>query len=617
MKPMAMQHVGVRRLFVACWLLSLWLAPWAFAAPARLTVQVDRPGPRISPTLYGIFFEEINLAGDGGLYAELVRNRSFEDAEKPDHWSLVSSGSMKGEMAIDAQQPMSPQNRHSLRLTITPGGEGRLGVANGGYFGIALQKGAAYQLTLAARAGEGFAGPLAATLEDQGGRRVYAQAKIEGVGGPWRTFQATLVANASDPKARLVIAAAQPGVLWLDMVSLFPKQTWKGRANGLRPDLAEMLTGLRPSFMRFPGGCWVEGDYLRFAQRWKTTIGELSERRSLWNLWQYSSTNGLGFHEYLQLCEDLKAEPLFVINCGMSHKEVVPMKQMTEWVQDALDAIEYANGPVESRFGALRAKAGHPAPFHLKYMEIGNENGGPAYQERFPLFYNAIKTRYPQMTLIADEPTTRRRPDVVDEHYYSSPSFFIANAHKYDTYDRQGPRVYVGEYAVTADCGQGNLRGAVGEAAFMTGMERNADVVTMASYAPLFANMNYKKWNPDLIDFDSSRVYGLPSYYVQKMFSTNRGDVVLPSTVKAAPVAGGGPVGGAIGLGTWSTEAEFKDIRVTAADKTLLAADFAQGSPGWKPFRGQWSTREAHCTRPPARRTVASPPAIATGTTTR
>ena len=224
-----MQHVGVRRLFVACWLLSLWLAPWAFAAPARLTVQVDRPGPRISPTLYGIFFEEINLAGDGGLYAELVRNRSFEDAEKPDHWSLVSSGSMKGEMAIDAQQPMSPQNRHSLRLTITPGGEGRLGVANGGYFGIALQKGAAYQLTLAARAGEGFAGPLAATLEDQGGRRVYAQAKIEGVGGPWRTFQATLVANASDPKARLVIAAAQPGVLWLDMVSLFPKQTWKGR----------------------------------------------------------------------------------------------------------------------------------------------------------------------------------------------------------------------------------------------------------------------------------------------------------------------------------------------------------------------------------------------------
>ncbi len=344
--------------------------------------------------------------------------------------------------------------------------------------------------------------------------------------------------------------------------------------------------------MRFPGGCWVEGDFLRFSQRWKTTIGELSERRTLWNLWKYYSTNGLGFHEYLQLCEDLGAEPLFVINCGMSHQETVPINQMAEWVQDALDAIEYANGPVESRFGAMRAKAGHPAPFHLKYMEIGNENGGPAYQERFPLFYDAIKARYPKMTLIADERTGRRRPDVVDEHYYSSPGFFIGNAHKYDTYDRHGPRIYVGEYAVTAECGQGNLQGAIGEAAFMTGMERNSDVVVMASYAPLFANVNYKKWNPDLIDFDGSRVYGLPSYYVQKMFSENRGDVVLPATVKAASPGTGKPAGGAIGLGTWSTQAEFKDVRVTADGKTLFAANFTEGSKGWKPFRGQWSTRQ-------------------------
>jgi alpha-L-arabinofuranosidase len=240
----------------------------------------------------------------------------------------------------------------------------------------------------------------------------------------------------------------------------------------------------------------------------------------------------------------------------------------------------------------MRAKAGHPAPFKLKYLEIGNENGGPAYQERFPLFYDAIKARYPKMTLIANERTTRPRPDVVDEHYYSSPSFFIANAHKYDAYDRHGPRIYVGEYAVTAGCGQGNLRGAIGEAAFMTGMERNSDVVVMASYAPLFANVNYKKWNPDLINFDGSRVYGLPSYYVQKMFSENRGDVVLPTTITAASLSSGGPAGGAIGLGTWSTQAEFKDVRVTAGDRTLLAADFARGTKGWKPFRGQWSARQ-------------------------
>jgi hypothetical protein len=224
MKPVVgTRRVAAVRFFAIVWLLTqAGFAAWASAAPARLTVQVDRPGPRISPTLYGIFFEEINLAGDGGLYAELVRNRSFEDADKPDHWSLVKSGSMQGQMAIDAQQPMSPQNPRSLRLTIAPGGEGRLGVANGGYFGMALQKGAVYQLTLAARAGQGFAGPLTATLEDQGGRCVYAQAKVDGISGQWKTFHATLTADATDPQARLVIAASQPGVLWLDMVSLFP-----------------------------------------------------------------------------------------------------------------------------------------------------------------------------------------------------------------------------------------------------------------------------------------------------------------------------------------------------------------------------------------------------------
>ena len=270
---------------------------------------------------------------------------------------------------------------------------------------------------------------------------------------------------------------------------------------------------------------------MSLAYRWKQTIGDPSERRTQYNLWQYHATHGIGYHEYLQMCEDLGAEPLFVINCGMSHKEVVPLDKMGEFVQDALDAIEYANGPVSSTWGALRAKNGHPAPFNLKYMEIGNENGGTAYQERYALFYDAIKAKYPQMHLIADEWSgrpTNRPIEIVDEHYYSTPEFFIANADKYDSYDRAGRKVYVGEYAVTQGCGQGNLRAAVGEAAFMTGLERNSDVVVMASYAPLFANVNYKKWNPDLIDFDSSRVYGIPSYYVQQMFSENRGDVVLP-----------------------------------------------------------------------------------------
>lgn len=559
---------------------------------ATISVRVDQPGVKISPMLWGIFFEEINLAGDGGLYAELIRNRSLEDTDKPDHWTLVTAGSAKGHMAVEAREPSSTFNRRCLRLTMAEG-QGFAGVANAGYFGIAVVKDAVYELSLAARVGEGFAGPLVVRLENAEGSKVYAQGQIEGLAPEWKTFTLSLTAGGTDPKARLVIAASRPGTVWLDMVSLFPKNTWKGRPNGLRPELAEMLADLKPSFVRFPGGCWVEGNVLADASRWKRTIGDLADRWTQWNLWQYHSTNGLGFHEYLQMCEDLGAEPLFVINCGMSHRENVPMDQMAEWVQDALDAIEYANGPADSRWGALRAKAGHPAPFHLKYLEIGNENGGPAYQERYALFYDAVKARYPNIMLISDCPTEKRPSDIIDEHYYSSPEFFIANATKYDSYDRRGPKIYVGEYAVTRDCGTGNLRGAVGEAAFMTGIERNSDIVVMASYAPLFANVHYKRWNPDLINFDSSRVYGTPSYYVQKLFSTNRGDVVLPVDVEASAPEPPEVYRGAIGVGTWSTQAEFKDIKVTQGDKVLFESDFAGGTKGWKLGQGDWRVKDA------------------------
>ena len=581
-----------RLLLISSSVALLLAAGSLMAQSTKVTIQVDKPGPKISPTLYGIFFEEVNMAGDGGLYAELVRNRSFEDADKPEHWWLVQGGSAKGEISIDMGRPMSEKNRRSLRLTVAQGGEGRVGVVNGGYHGIAVQKDAVYQLSLSARAGNGFTGPLTVTLESTDGKKIYAQAQIEGLTDAWKTFPLSLTAAGTDPKARLVVSATKPGAVWLDMVSLFPKATWKDRPNGFRSDLATMVAGLKPSFVRFPGGCWVEGDTLKFATRWKTTIGDLSERRTQWNLWNYFSTNGLGFHEYLQWCEDLGAEPLFVINCGISHKENVPMDKMAEWVQDALDAIEYANGPADSKWGSLRAKAGHPAPFNLKYIEIGNENNfqDAAYQERYPLFYDAIKKHYPEMILIADGPTTKRPADVIDEHYYNSPDFFLSVANKYDTYDRKGPKIYVGEYAVTADCGLGSLRGAIGEAAFMTGMERNSDIVTMSSYAPLFANVHNKAWNPDLINYDSSRVYGLPSYYVQKMFSENRGDVVLPTTVALPPESL--PKPGTIGLGTWQTRAEFKDVKVTAGDKTLLASDFAKGMEGWKPSHGQWAVGE-------------------------
>jgi alpha-L-arabinofuranosidase len=594
-----MMNVRRRFLLAASLILSVFVGG-AAAEPARITIDAAHPGPRISPTLYGIFFEEINMAGDGGLYAELVRNRSFEDSNKPDHWSAVAVPGAKATLAVDTQEPMSTKNPHSLRLELTSNGTARAGVANGGYFGIAVDKDAGYHLSLSARAGDGFSGPLTVTLEKCDGSKTYAQATTGSLSDKWQTFALDLTAKATDPKARLVITATHSGKVWLDMVSLFPAKTWHDRSNGMRPQLAEMLDGLHPSFVRFPGGCWVEGDTMKTSQRWKTTIGPIADRRTLWNLWGYSSTNGLGFHEYLQLCEDLKAEPLFVINVGMSHHEVVPMEKMGEYVEDALDAIEYANGPVSSRWGAQRAKNGHPAPFGLKYMEIGNENGGPAYYERYPLFYKAIKAKYPQMHLVADvwNGIPKNSPvEIIDEHYYSSPEFFMGQAHRYDGYDRTGPKVYVGEYAVTQGCGKGNLRGALGEAAFMTGMERNSDVVVMASYAPLFANVDIRRWTPDLINFDSSRVYGLPSYYVQQMFSRNRGDVVLPMTIRAVKSTGE-PLRGAIGVGTWNTQAEFKDIKVARGDKVLFQSNFAAGGghhglpKGWKAMHGKWQLKD-------------------------
>jgi alpha-L-arabinofuranosidase len=566
---------------------------------AVIEVQVDKPGHKISATLWGIFFEDINCSADGGIYAEMVRNRSLEDSDKPEYWSLVTTGSGKGEISVSVENPLNEdplatRNRRSLKLQIAEaGGPNSVGAANDGYWGMAVRQGAQYDLSLYARSGDGFTGPLNITLQSKDGN-VYAKESIGELTGDWKKFQITLLCRGTDPAARLVLSASKEGTVWLDVVSLFPDQTWKG--HGLRPDLAAMLAGLAPSFTRFPGGCWVEGDTMKDAYRWKDTIGDISHRRTQRNLWDYWATHGLGFHEYLQLCEDLGAAPLFVINVGMSHKENVPMDQLAPYVQDALDAIEYCNGPATSRYGALRARNGHPAPFHLQNMEIGNEDGGPPYYERWRAFYNAIKAKYPDIRLIANywlgTYPNNPMPEVVDEHYYDSPEYFMSHANQYDHYDRNGPKVYIGEYAVTRGCGQGNLRGAIGEAAFMTGIERNSDVVVMASYAPLFANVNFKGWNPDLICFDSSRVYGLPSYYVQQLFSRNRGDAVLPVKV-TAPKFQVPSTGGGIGVGTWKTQAEFKDIKVTQGDKVLYVADFPRDAKDWKQLgEGKWTVKE-------------------------
>lgn len=551
---------------------------------ASLRVDMARPGARVDPRLYGVFFEEINHAGDGGLFAELVRNGSLEDAETPQGWTAAPAGRAGVEIAIETRGLLNVRQRRCLRVSVGQAGQG---AANEGYWGIAVRRGEAYRLSLYARSDTGA--DLRGELVSAAGKPL-GSVRLGGVGASWKRLGGTLRAEGSDPAASLVLRLQRPGTAFIDLASLMPVRTFRGRADGLRADLAGRLEALRPAFVRFPGGCFVEGDRLANAFRWKTTIGERAWRTPHRNLWGYVSSNGLGYHEYLQMCEDLRAEPLFVINCGMAHSDNAPMAEMEAWVRDALDAIEYANGPVDSRWGAERARNGHPKPFGLRMVEIGNENGGAAYEERYALFHDAIKARYPDVQLVANVPVTSRPMDILDEHYYNSPRWFAANASRYDSYDRGGPRIYVGEYAVTQECGQGNLRAAVAEAAFMTGIERNADIVTMASYAPLLVNVRNRAWNPDLIGFDGESSYGTPSYYVQQLFSLNRPDRNVAVSVDAPLEAT--PTGGAVGLGTWATQAEFADVRVERDGATLLEAAFRDGAPGWRPLRGAWQAAD-------------------------
>jgi alpha-L-arabinofuranosidase len=527
---------------------------------ADIKIHLDQPGAAVSPTLYGAFFEDINRAGDGGLYAELLQNRSFEDHDTLLAWTPLTRSNATFE--LDKSAPLNAHNPTSLRIQISgPGGE-RVGVFNQGFKGIvatgkfpetaqkwreqfdAAQRSPVNGLAVSARTkyrfstylrGQSLSGAIAVSLETQAGE-VLARESIDGIGATWKKFELTLAPKKSDADARLVISTTASGTLWLDQVSLMPAATWKGRE--LRPDLAQMMADMKPGLFRFPGGSYSEGHVLAHAWRWKEHIGDVAQRPGTWNIWGYRSTGALGYHEYLQLAEDLGAEPLYVAHVGMAEKDFVPMNELEPWIEDVLDAIEYANGPVTSKWGALRAQQGHPASFNLKYVEVGNENGmgypwgggtRADYLPRYKAFYDRIKAKYPQIVIVANIHTEPDVPaDIVDEHYYETSDWFFQAATMYDGYDRAKPKVYVGEYAVKQDAGNGNMRAALAEAAFLTGLERNADVVQMSSYAPLFANPHWQKWQPVAILFDNTRVYATPGYHVQVMFATNRSDVVLP-----------------------------------------------------------------------------------------
>ncbi|MBS1705256.1 MAG: hypothetical protein JST40_05240 [Armatimonadetes bacterium] len=553
-------------LFLASVLLS-----GPMTGPETLTLELSKPKCVVERTLFGAFFEEINQAGEGGLYGELLMNRALALRDKP----LPHGWEARGEhVSFDRTVKLHPNAAGSLHLKA----EASPSIAaNYGFWGIpATEK---QQMT--ARIWAKGHGRITVALVNIDGREMTTSSVVVGK-EQWSELSTTLIPPYSDTGARLEFRAEPGSDVWIGYCSLMRSQSWKNRANGLRPDLAERLAAFQPGFLRFPGGCYVEGNSLSNCFDWRATLQPIQLRPPTpYIFWGYVSSNGLGYHEYLQLCEDLKAAPLFVINCGMSHSEIVPMDQMKSRVQDALDAIEYANGSVKTKMGALRAKNGHPKPFNLKFVEIGNENGyswsfgGPApYYERFKLINDAIRAKFPEVKTISNV-TVPNPGDMVSEHYYDSPLWFWKNKDRYDAYKRSGPRIYVGEYAVTQQNGRGSLAGALGEAAFMTGMERNADVVAMCSYAPLFENVHNRQWNPNAIVFDNSRSYGTPSYWVQHMFGNNRIDVAVNSTLQAQAVSKA-EVSGGFGFRTWNTKCEFKDIKVEVNGKALYDSTAAK-----------------------------------------
>ena len=500
-----------------------------------ITVDADKVRFPVAPDMWGIFFEDIDLSLDGGIYAEMVRNRSFEEGrlgreqnEPLAWWDPVGAAYL----SADTSKPLSSRNARCVRVGARPGA----GIANQGYFGMNVEKGKRYNLSVALR-GE-MKGPVEVSFEAFGKAGTIGRGTIAGITSEWKTHELSIEATDSDPRSRLVFRAPEGGTFYMDCVSLFPAETY-GKSGLFRKDLMEKLAALKPSFVRFPGGCWVEGDTMKDAYRWKTTLGSIWERRTQWNIWKYWSSNGVGFHEYLLLCEELGAKPLFCINTGMSHKENVPMEKMDEFVQDALDCIEYCNGGTDTKWGAARAAAGHPEPFNLEYLEIGNENFGEAYTERYKAIAEAVRSKYPSVKLIFNYfrrwNVTEGPRDIRDDHYYDSPGWFMANASRYADrrkFPADGFKVFVGEYAVTRGTRPyGSLRAAIGEAMFMVGLENAQDVVSLAAYAPLFANAQHLAWSPNLINVVSDGCFVSPSWNVQRLFSEYRGQEVLDCRV--------------------------------------------------------------------------------------
>lgn len=542
-----------------------------FIMQASYAQKVTGNGARkISPDLFGLFFEDINYSADGGLYAELVQNRSFEYSPTDKRewnpfsfWEYFTPGFSYGTVQVETNAPIHPNNPHYVVINAEHignetkyTGPSGVGIKNPGFDGIVVHAGDVYKTSLFAR--QISEDPISVTISLQTPKgKILAEQKFSTTSKEWKKYNTDLNPSEASDSASLIILMTTTGTLALDVISLFPEKTFKRRTNGLRADMAQALADVKPKFIRFPGGCLVHGDGLGNMYRWKNTIGPIEQRIEQKNIWGYHQTGGLGYFEYFQFCEDIGAKPLPVlpaaVSCqnsggtwriGGTGQRALPMDEMNDYVQEVLDLIEWANGPVTSQWGAKRAAAGHPASFNLQYVGIGNEDKiTPEFEARFKIIYNAVKTKHPEITVVG---TVGPFPDgedfskgwsysdnlaipVVDEHYYQKPEWFMSHLNRYDSYDRKKAHVYLGEYASWGN----KLKNALAEAAYMTALERNGDVVTMASYAPLLAKQGHTQWKTDMIFFDNSTLCLTPNYYVQKMFSTNEGDVYYNNVIAA------------------------------------------------------------------------------------
>lgn len=597
---------------------------------ATIRIDLARRGADIPASMYGIFFEEINHAGDGGLYAELIQNRGFEDSSVPEGYTVKEDRifpptdranhltgarphpdlsfrwnpdpipawrfeQLEGSGAsaeLTREYPLNEASPTALKVTLPE--KGRISLSNCGFWGMNIEKGKGYYLRMNTSNGNRFEGRAILKLVAEDGTELCNRPLAIDPDRTWCEYTGQLTATGSDPHARFVIELEGTGTLLLDYVSLFP-ETFRNRINGLRNDIAQTLEALHPAFVRWPGGCIVEGIDLSNRIEWKKTIGDPKNRPGIYDTWGYRATMGFGYHEFLQFCEDIGAAGMFVCNAGIGCQgrvgDACREEDLDAFIQDALDAIDYALGDGTTEWSRKRVENGHPEPFPLQYVEIGNENWGPVYEKRYDRFYRAIKAKYPRLTLISTlglgGQHRHERVDMIDPHWYVAPEFSLSSSRLFDQQERGGYAVYVGEYAVNQQVGGGNLLGALAEAAFLSGMERNSDLVKMASYAPLLENVNDRVWPTNLICFDSHRVMGRSSYHVQKMYAENRPD--YNTATEFEQPRNGVQVSGRIGLGGWNTDNEYRELKVTLPDGRVIEADMERG---WTPKGGTWSAAD-------------------------